>query len=132
MEKVQINFAHMCDLAFLSQGGKANVIGIFKAIFSNNFPTLHPKFSVITSITMIDATGNHRESIKIIREEDKKEIFPEINFDFNLENNKEKEKEINLISDIINVQFEKPGKYSIKISLDGENVHSLPFEVVKS
>ena len=122
----------MCDLAFLSQGGKANVIGIFKAIFSNNFPTLHPKFSVITSITMIDATGNHRESIKIIREEDKKEIFPEINFDFNLENNKEKEKEINLISDIINVQFEKPGKYSIKISLDGENVHSLPFEVVKS
>lgn len=130
MEKVKINFAHMCDLAFLSQGGKVNIIGIFKAIFSSNFPTLHPKFSVITSLIMIDATGNHRQSIRINREEDKKEIVPEINFDFNLDNNKEKE--INLISDIVNTQFEKPGKYSIKIYLDGVEVHSLPFELIKS
>ena len=78
MENIKFNYAHLCDLAFPSQDGKPNIIGIFKVIYSKKFPTVHPKFSVITSFTVEDAQGSHNQTVKIIRDEDEKEIGPVI------------------------------------------------------
>lgn len=33
MENVKLNFAHVCENAFLSQDGKINIIGDFDKIF---------------------------------------------------------------------------------------------------
>lgn len=129
MENIKLNYAHLCDLAFLSQGGKANVIGIFKVIYSNQFPAIHPKFSVITSLTLDNLIGKHQQNLKIVEEEDGKKIGPIIDFNFEVNNKKQ---EVNLISDIVNIAFEKPGKYSLKIILDNKEIYTIPFEVIKS
>ena len=129
MKNIRVNFAHVCDMAFLSQGGKVNIIGIFKRIFGKNFPANHPRFSIIVSLTAEDAIGSHTENIKIIREDDKKEIIPELNVNFKVN---EKIQDLNFIGDIINAKFEKPGKYLIKIIFDNEEIHSIPLDLVKS
>jgi hypothetical protein len=128
-ENIKLNFAHICDLAFLSQNGKANIIGIFRTIYSPNFPVKHPKFSVITSFTVLNFVGKHKQTIKIIREEDKKEIGPIINVDFEV---KDEKQELNFLGDIIGIGFEKPGNYSIKIFFDENEIYSIPFDVIKS
>lgn len=129
MTNPKLNFVHLCDMAFLSQEGKANIIGIFKIIFANNFPTSHPKFSVITSLDFSDSIGKHKEYLEIVRgDDDNEKIGPQISFDFNVS---EKNQEINLIADIVNVVFEKPGKYFVKILVDGNEVGKSAFDVIK-
>lgn len=128
-ENIKINYAHICDVAFLSQGGKANVIGIFKNIFSKDFPASHPKFSIIVSILVIKMRGVHTEAIKIFRSSDQKIIGPEIKVEFNVQNDSQ---ELNFIGDIVNTVFEKPDEYGIKIFFDGEEVYSIPFQVMQS
>ncbi len=125
---VKLNFAHLCDMAFLSKEGKANIIGIFKTIYSHNFPVIHPKFSIVTSIIVIDEIRKHKEIIKIIRENDKKEIGPIINASLEVTNGNQ---EMNFIADINMIAFEKPGKYNIKILFDDKEIYSIPFEVTK-
>ena len=128
MENIKINFAHICDMAFLSQGGKANIIGIFKVIFANSFPTVHPKFSIITSFSLKNLEGAHTQVIKIVHAEDGKEIGRPISIEFIA--NKEME-EINFIGDVLNTSFDRPGKYFIRIYIDNGLIHSAPLDVIK-
>jgi len=129
MANVKINYAHICDMAFLSQGGKANVIGIFKNVFSKNFPASHPKFSVIVSVSVDNMRGAHEEKIKIFRKSDQKMIGPEIKVQFNIQNDQQ---ELNFMADIVNIIFEKPDEYEVKIFFDEEEIHSVPFQVIQS
>jgi len=126
---VKLNFAHICDMAFLSREGKVNIIGIFKIIYSSKFPSTHPKFSVVTSLTVEnERIGEHKEYIKIIRKKDNKEIGP--NLEASLKVISEKQ-ELNFIGDIIGIRFEEPGDYIIKIFFDEKEVCSIPLLVKK-
>ncbi len=127
-KNIKINYAHICDLAFLSQGGKANIIGIFKTIFSRSFPASHPKFSVITSILVTNMRGIHVETVKIFRKSDQKLIGPEVKVEFNIQNDSQ---ELNFIGDIVNIVFEKPDEYDIKIFFDEDEVYIIPFQVIQ-
>lgn len=128
MENIKINFAHICDMAFLSQGGKANIIGIFKVIFANSFPTTHPKFSIITSFSLKNWEGKHTQVIKIVHAEDEKEIGHPIAIEFMAD---KKMEEINFIGDIINTSFDRSGKYFVRIYIDNNLIHSVPLDVIK-
>lgn len=128
-QNIKVNYAHICDLAFLSQGGKANIIGIFKTIFSKSFPASHPKFSIIVSIIVTNMRGVHSETIKIFRKSDQKIIGPEVKVEFNVQNDLQ---ELNFIGDIVNAVFEKPDEYNIKIFFDGEEIYTIPFQVMQS
>lgn len=128
-KNVKVNYAHICDLAFLSQGGKANVIGIFKTIFSKSFPASHPKFSIIVSVVVTSMRGVHSETIKIFRKSDQKNVGPEIKVDFDVRSDPQ---ELNFIGEIVNAVFEKPDEYIVKIFFDGEEVYSIPFQVMQS
>ena len=128
MENIKVNFAHICDTAFLSQGGKVNIIGIFQTILSKQFPVSHPKFSVIVSLNVENQIGPHKETVKIIREEDKRVIEPVLNVEFNVS---AKTQELNFIGDVINARFEKAGRYTVKIFFDDQEIFSIPMDMVQ-
>lgn len=128
MEKIKLNFAHLCDLAFLSQEGKVNVIGIFKVIFAQGFPATHTKFSVVTSLLLDNAAGSHKEIIQIFKKgDDQKVIIPEISFDFEIDEKNNKNGEINLIADIGGITFSDAGEYEVRIIVDGVCLKVIPF-----
>ncbi len=128
MDKPKLNFAHLCDTAFLSQEGKANIVGIFKIIFADDFPFHFQRFSVVTGIGFNDKIGKHKEELEIIRKDDNKRVGPDIGLEFEVD---EKEQDINFIADVTNVTFDKEGDYFLKILVDKEEVGSIEFSVVK-
>lgn len=42
----EVKYLHVCDYAFLAEGSKPCLIGVFKTITAHNFPATHPFFSV--------------------------------------------------------------------------------------
>ncbi len=132
MENVKLNFAHLCDMAFLSQEGKANIIGIFKVILSQQFPIIHPKLSVILNLSTDGNIGKHKGVIKITKKENADPIVPKLGFEFEVrktENNNDNE--INLIGDISGIKFENPGDYLVRISIDDNEIKTISFSVIK-
>ena len=73
---IRVNFAHLCDEAFiLEHTQKANIIGIFRFLYTRVFPLEYPKITIVMSFTAIEEEeGEHKVSLRIIREEDQQEI----------------------------------------------------------
>jgi len=118
---IKINFAHLCDDAFmLKDVDKANIFGIFRVAEEKE--------------------GEHKISLKMMREKDGKEIT-KMEIPINilkmeaykkqgyLPVKQRREQEMNVIGHMEKITFEKPGEYSVKIFFDEEEIHSLPFWV---
>lgn len=133
MENVKLNFAHLCDMAFLSKEGKVNIIGIFKTIFSQNFPAIHPKFSVVISFLISKGSqGNHGIKIRMVKKDENKSNMPDLNFNFEVsESAINQDGEMNFIFDAAGINFESPGEYEIIIILDDKEIKKIPFAVTK-
>ena len=48
---MKLQYALLCDYAFLSVDRKVNIIGVFETISAQKFPVSHPKFVIVGSIT---------------------------------------------------------------------------------
>ncbi|MDD4804051.1 MAG: hypothetical protein PHN69_02660 [Candidatus Pacebacteria bacterium] len=131
MNEFKLNYLHICDIAFLSENKKANIIGIFKVIYSSTFPMAYPKFSVIISLDTnpIITKGNHKLQLKLIRMSDGKENNQIVNVDFEVSTD---QNEINFIVDIVNSIFEKQDKYNLITYVDNKEINRTAFEVVKT
>lgn len=121
----KLNFAHICDMAFLSKEDKLNVIGIFKNIGARSFPIVHPKMSCAVNITI-----DKRATLKLqILESKNKEMLSKIEAKLDPKFDKKKELEIGFIGDFVNLKFENPGIYDLEIWLDDDLVKAVPFQV---
>jgi len=139
---IKINFAHLCDDAFmLKDVDKANIFGIFRVIRGRTFPLQYPKITVVIGFTAAEEKeGEHKISLKMMREKDGKEIT-KMEIPINilkmeaykkqgyLPVKQRREQEMNVIGHMEKITFEKPGEYSVKIFFDEEEIHSLPFWV---
>ena len=107
MANIKLNYAHLCDMAFLSQEGKVNIIGIFKTIFSQNFPAIHPKFSIAVSFLINDeAKGSHNVKIRTAKRGENKGVIPDLNFNFEVNEPVLKQGgEMNFIQDASGIAF---------------------------
>ena len=114
MENVKLNFAHICDYASFGDGGKLNVLGIFKSIFSNKLPIIHPQMFVVTNI-IVDTAGIYRERIELIREEDSKPIISPLEFNLSAG---QSGMELGALGQITQARFDKAGKYKFKITVN--------------
>ena len=59
MKKIESNFAFLCDQAFFCSNGKLNIIGVFKEIYSNRLPMIHPQMYVVSN-TVIKGKGEYK------------------------------------------------------------------------
>ena len=124
MANVKLNFVHVCENAFTSSDGKLNIIGIFNQINALNFPALHPRLMIATSVS--GEVRKYTESIEIVspggeviaRAGNPIEIFKSGG-------------SANFIADFVGIVFPIEGKYEIKIKIDSEEIENDLFIMIK-
>lgn len=130
MQAMDVEAFLVCDAAN-DQFGKLSLLGAFDAIISTSAPIVHPQFSVALRIRFKKSeSANHPFRINIINE-DGKSIFQKP-FDGNVNvqiNEAEESAVINLIVNLRDVRFEKFGRYSVDLTMDGKQRGSLPLFV---
>lgn len=69
----KLNFIHICESAFTTrETGNLNIIGIFDGIKTRGFPAVHPKLSIVFSISA--DIGEHQTTLLIKTKNSKREI----------------------------------------------------------
>lgn len=114
---IKTNFIISCDQAFLTVGSNnLNLIGIFSTIHAEQFPVTYHRFSLVTNFDT-DATGMHRMSTQVVDQEGKQLIETHIDINITSPN-------FQVIAHFENLLFSQPGKYELRVTLDGQLVGS--------
>ena len=104
-----------CDGVHVDPGtGKHTILGVFSNIRGRQFPVAHP--FMVWFLTLSDVpVGSHK--IKISMGLDATRLQPLIERTFESQSPLQR---INLINEIRNLSFPRPGEYSILIEIDDE------------
>jgi hypothetical protein len=120
----------ICDSA-TDQFGKLNILGAFDAIAAHNVPVVHPQFSVALRIRFRKSeSANHPFRINLV-DADGKPVLPRP-FDGNVNVQLRETDEfavVNLIVNLRDTRFEKFGRYSVDLTMDGKQRGALPLFV---
>ncbi len=137
---MEIQVAVLCDAA-TDYGGKLNLLGAFDTIHAARMPAVHPQCSIALrmSFNKIEE-GNHRIRINFVDEDGKsvlkardaegQPVFKPIELtlpvtvpDDTIFVSR------NLVVNMQNIQFEKPGLYAVDLAMDGRQEGSIPLLV---
>ena len=104
-----------CDAVHLDPGsGKHTILGVFSNIKGQRFPVIHP--FMVWFLTLTDcAAGSHRMRLSLGL--DPTAMQPLIERTFESQSPLHR---INLINEIRNLAFARPGEYAILIEIDDE------------
>ncbi len=119
----------LCDCA-TAGGGKLNVLGAFEIIWTRQMPAVHPACAVVTRARFSKIEqGQHNVRITII-DEDGNIIGPDLKDAISVKVPPNEDSIIrNLILNIHGLRFNQPGQYRVDLSIDGQQVASLPLKV---
>ena len=116
----EVEYLHVCDLAFAAEGGKQCIIGIFDVIHATSFPATHASMSIATRLR-----GNPSEVVPMKLEVGRPngDVLATIQADVTLAPDGSMFLQLNLVG----VQFPEAGRYTVKISSGGRSLatHSL-------
>lgn len=121
--KPLINFAHICDMAFLSQDGKLNIIGVFRNIKAQKIPFVYPRFTCALNMSIQETS---RLKIQILNQESR-ELLSKMEGTLTPQKNEGKLLEVGFIGDFQNIRFEKAGTYDLEIWINDELIQTLSF-----
>jgi hypothetical protein len=123
--------AFLISDAASDQQGKLNVLGAFDAIVAPTAPITHPLFSVALRIRFPKSeSGNHPFRINIINEDGKSILAKPIDGNVNVQIKQAEESlVINIVGNFRDIRFEKFGRYSVDLTMDGKQRGSLPLYV---
>lgn len=115
MKNVKLNFAHVCENVIISEDKKLSVINIFNQIKASDFPAVHAKLSIVSSVS--GGKGNYFETIEIVNEKNGDDVIARA------ENKEvyigEENGVTNFIANFTNLLFSSEGRYKIRIKIDG-------------
>ncbi|MFA6160329.1 MAG: hypothetical protein WC678_04580 [Parcubacteria group bacterium] len=120
----RLNFVHICENAFTSSDGKLNVIGIFDQINALNFPALHPRLMIVTSVA--GNIGKYIENIEIVSP--KGEIIARAGNPIEIFKDGGS---TNFIADFIGIVFPEDGVYKIRVKINETVVDNNGFIMIK-
>ena len=126
---MDIQVAVLCDAA-ADYNGKLNFLGAFDTIFTTQLPAIHPQCSIALRMSFSRVEeGPHKVKLNFV-DEDGKLVMPSIDIPVEVA---VPEDTIfvsrNFIVNIQQLKFDKPGLYSIDISMDGRQEGSIPLLV---
>ena len=124
-----IEIFSLCDAA-TSENGKLNILGAFDTIWVRQFPIVYPHCAVAVRIRFSAAEkGDHKLGLRLI-DVDGKDVLPPAGGAIRLELPEGiTTGSTNLILNIQSLKIEKPGEFSLELSIDGQNILSLPLFV---
>ena len=118
---MEIEIFTIADFACDYGTGKLSVIGTFDHIFSQNFPTVHPACALAARIRLANSEAGSHNLELIFRGPDNREFIERIKSQMNFQVNPAADyATLNLVMNLNNIKFEKPGKYAIELYFDGE------------
>ena len=129
---MECTLALVADAANTETGGKLNVLGVFDVIYSEKFPYVIPQFFVVVRFSAGPAEFGLKKQFQLVilnpdgqpigRIDGKGTVpTPDSGGRANVE----------LIVRMVNVPFEKPGRYAIAVLVGGEEKASIPLEIVE-
>jgi hypothetical protein len=122
----------LCDFA-QDAGGKLTIVGTFDQIGSQTFPLVHPACSLACRLRFSEKeTGAHDFKVRLVDAKGK-DVIPSIEGNINVgmpANNQYAA--INLVGNLNQLKFEKEGRYSFELYVDGSWVTGLPLNLVKT
>ncbi len=126
-------FACLADHASADQqGGKLNVMGIFDAIHTPKFPTIHPRmFLVVRLMAEHDDNGKKRKVRVLLRDEDHRE-FGHMEADVQSGNVAPGAfASMNVILELAQIGFAKKGRYHFSVRIDEKPEVRVPFQLTQ-
>lgn len=122
----------LCDAATDSMG-KLNILGAFDSIYSNEETIQYPHCAVALRIRFKKIEdGEHKIKINIV-DEDGKLVVPSMEASANISFPPNAESvAVNMVINIQGIKFEKFGRYSIDLAIDGRQESSLPLYIRKA
>ncbi len=126
----KLNYGLVCDYASFSEGGKLNILGIFKNINAVSIPFTHPQLFIVVNIS-VEKEGKYKEMIKLVRKKDNVEIMKPLEFDLFPKSISEKKIELGVVGQMTNIKFEKSGEYVFKIFLNNDFLGEVPFYITE-
>ncbi len=120
-----LNFAHICDLAFISNDGKLSIIGIFQTIQASTLPFLHPRITCAVNVSIQQTTVI---KIQIVHARTK-ELITKLEGRLQMPDTKQEIVDVGFMGNFQNIRFEQNGGYECEIWLDNVLERSLPFFV---
>lgn len=123
---MEIEIFTLADFAQDNQS-KLTVVGTFDSINARQFPVQHPSCAIACRLRFsAKETGEHLFRLRLI-DAAGKEIIPAV--EGNIQIGQSPVAEITSINIVINfnqLQFEKPGRYSFELYIDGDWKSGLP------
>lgn len=112
----------VADYANMTGDGKLNVMGIFEEIYSSNFPARHPSMHLVASLAAeLGEYGQERNFTVKLLDEDGLQLL-ELGGTFQVPiGQRGRKPQINMIFDLKDVVFPKPGIYQIALFIDKDH-----------
>ncbi len=121
--KPELQYSILCDDVRQEKNGKFMFLGAFNMISVPKLPMVYPMFHVANQ--WCSGEGEYREQSRIVDEENRVVVAsPEIKFVL-----KDFASGHFVISRFQNIKFERAGKYSVEVVLNGELFRRFPFSV---
>lgn len=123
---MEIEIFTLADFA-QDNNSKLTVVGTFDSINSKQFPVVHPACSVACRLRFgLKERGDHDFKLRMIDAGGKETIKP-IEGSINIGNvPNDQFASINIVVNFNQLQFEKPGRYSFELYIDGDWKSGLP------
>ena len=129
-KNMNIQVAVLCDAA-TDDNGKLNLLGAFDTICTPQLPAIHPQCSVALRVTFLSSDeGKHTLRFNFVDADGRSIMpdFPPVPVEVELPEDIHFGTR-NFIVNIQQLKFDKPGLYSIDISLDDQPHASIPLLV---
>ncbi|HEY6504315.1 MAG TPA: hypothetical protein VIZ28_10100 [Chitinophagaceae bacterium] len=112
---------------------KLTIVGTFDSIQSKQFPCVHPSCTIATRLRFAaKEAGEHDFRLRLI-DADGKEMIKPIEGTINISTPPNGQlMTINVVANFAQLKFEKPGRYSFELYLDGEWKSGLPLFLHKT
>lgn len=136
MAKAKLLYAHVCDQAFPSEGGKLNLVGVFAGL--NNpgnvgvaqFPGVYPRLALAVGLS---TTLKELPLEVTFRDEEGKDIVPPFTGTFTIEKQGATESaNVNFNLNFDTFQLSKPGKVFLTIEVSGEEVGEIELTITQA
>ncbi len=123
----------VADYANIAEGGKANVMGIFRDIYSPAFPTKQPEMFLVVILQASAAEKGQKRNVTIkLVNADASQMLIDYSQTVDIPDAAPGRKpEINIILRMRELVFQKPGLYSFSVLVDNDKKATYPIELVK-
>jgi hypothetical protein len=130
---MECTLAVVADAANREVGGKLNVLGVFDQIYGKKFPMVTPQFYVVVRLTANPAEfGRKKEFEIVLLDPDGKPVKAPLKGKAKVPAPQDAGRaSIEIILQMVNVPFAKPGSYAISVLVSGEEKASIPLEALK-